>query len=423
MPDSRGVILIVDDSPANLTLLDSILQEQGYTVRAAISGELALKNIQRQLPDLVLLDVNMPGMSGYDVCKALKDDPALAEVPVIFVSAASDTADKLRAFEEGGVDYVTKPFQTQEVLARVETHLTLAAARKELEQKNSALENALAELKQAQAQLVQSEKMAALGMLTAGIAHELNNPLNFVAASVQALRKIVTPFEQLIRLCEESHHHCGHFEKWCRENNHADLCETLVELVDNSCYGANRATEIVRGLRVFTRLDESGMKNTDLHENLDSVLLLLNSRYQNRIRIIRDYGELPTWECQPGKLNQVFMNLVSNAIDAIYAKPETSDRDEIVISTRLENRSGGYYAIVEISDTGTGMTDEVKQKLFQPFFTTKEVGDGVGLGLAISYGIVRDHEGAIEVESAPGKGSVFRVIIPQERSRKEVDQS
>lgn len=422
MSDGKGSILIVDDSTANLMLLESILKEHGYNVRAAISGELALMTIKRQAPDIILLDVNMPGMNGYEVCRALKADTLLAEIPVIFVSAATDTADKLRAFEEGGVDYVTKPFQTQEVLARVETHLTLSKARNELEQKNMALESAMTELKQTQAQLVQSEKMAALGMLTAGIAHELNNPLNFIAASVQALKKIVTPFEQLIHLCEKAGENCDHFKKWCGENDHKELCGTLIELVDNSCYGANRAAEIVRGLRVFTRLDESGLKSTDLHENLESVLLLLHNRYLKRIKITKNYGELPTWVCQPGKLNQAFMNLISNAIDAIYAKQEQGQDDEIVITTRLEERADKFYAVIEISDTGVGMTDEIRKRLFQPFFTTKDVGEGVGLGLAITHGIVQDHGGVIEVETSPGKGSLFRVIIPQDRSGKENDQ-
>ena len=422
MSDGKGSILIVDDSTANLMLLESILKEHGYNVRAAISGELALMTIKRQAPDIILLDVNMPGMNGYEVCRALKADTLLAEIPVIFVSAATDTADKLRAFEEGGVDYVTKPFQTQEVLARVETHLTLSKARNELEQKNVALESAMTELKQTQAQLVQSEKMAALGMLTAGIAHELNNPLNFIAASVQALKKIVTPFEQLIHLCEKAGENCDHFKKWCGENDHKELCGTLIELVDNSCYGANRAAAIVRGLRVFTRLDESGLKSTDLHENLESVLLLLHNRYLKRIKITKNYGELPTWVCQPGKLNQAFMNLISNAIDAIYAKQEQGQDDEIVITTRLEERADKFYAVIEISDTGVGMTDEIRKRLFQPFFTTKDVGEGVGLGLAITHGIVQDHGGVIEVETSPGKGSLFRVIIPQDRSGKENDQ-
>jgi C4-dicarboxylate-specific signal transduction histidine kinase len=341
----------------------------------------------------------------------------LAEIPVIFVSAAVDTTDKLKAFEEGGVDYVTKPFQPLEVLARVETHLTLSRVRRELEDKNRELEQALNDLRLAQTQLVQSEKMAALGLLTAGIAHELNNPLNFIAASVQGLKKTVAPVDELMALCQllpqETADAVERIADWSREHQAAELRETMNELVDNACYGANRAAEIVTGLRVFSRLDEAEQKSANLHECLDAALMLLHSRYRDQIRIERNYGELPPWLCQPGKLNQVFMNLLANAVDAIFAKPRPGADEVIRVATRLEERQGCICAVVEIADTGTGMTQEVKTKLFQPFFTTKEVGKGVGLGLAISHGIVRDHGGSIEVESEAGRGSLFRVVLPQ----------
>ena len=417
MDESKGTILVVDDTPANLQLLESILQEKGYAVRAAISGQMALKAVRHQPPDIILLDINMPAMNGYEVCRELKSDPLLAEIPVIFVSAAVDTADKLKAFEEGGVDYVTKPFQPLEVLARVETHLTLFRVRRELEDKNRELEQAMNDLRLAQTQLVQSEKMAALGLLTAGIAHELNNPLNFIAASVQGLKKTVAPVDELMALCQllpqETADAVERIADWSREHQAAELRETMNELVDNACYGANRAAEIVTGLRVFSRLDEAEQKSANLHECLDAALMLLHSRYRDQIRIERNYGELPPWLCQPGKLNQVFMNLLANAVDAIFAKPGPGADEVIRVATRLEERQGRICAVVEIADTGTGMTQEVKTKLFQPFFTTKEVGKGVGLGLAISHGIVRDHGGSIEVESEAGRGSLFRVVLPQ----------
>lgn len=418
MPESKGIILVVDDTPANLQLLESILQEKGYTVRAAISGQMALKAVRHQTPDIILLDINMPEMNGFEVCRVLKSDPALVDIPVIFVSAAVDTADKLHAFEEGGVDYVTKPFQPLEVLARVTTHLSLSRVRKELADKNQELEQAMCNLKLAQTQLVQSEKMAALGLLTAGIAHELNNPLNFVAASVQALKKIVTPLDELMNLCQSQPQANAAetvelMDAWNRQHKPVELQQTMNELVNNACYGVARAAEIVSSLRIFSRLDEAEQKSANLHECLDAALLLLHSRYSDKIRIERKYGELPPWLCQPGKLNQVFMNLLSNAVDAIFAKPETGKDEIIRISTRTEERSGRYYAVIEIADSGIGMTEEVKQRLFQPFFTTKDVGKGVGLGLAISHGIVHDHGGTIEVESEAGHGSLFRVLLPQ----------
>ncbi|WP_136515672.1 hybrid sensor histidine kinase/response regulator [Geomonas edaphica] len=417
MTEKTAMILIVDDTPANLQLLESILKEKGYEVRGAINGPMALKAARLQPPDLVMLDINMPEMNGFEVCRALKEDPALASIPVIFVSAAVETADKLRAFDEGGVDYVTKPFQAQEVLARVETHLELSRVRGELQRQNAELARTLENLTRAQVHLVQSEKMAALGLLTAGVAHELNNPLNFIAASVQGLKKTVAPIDELMALCQAlpggvCDEVIGRIETWCRDNELGELRESMNELVNNACYGANRAAEIVSSLRIFSRMDEAERKSVNLHECLDAALLLLNGSYKDRIRIERHYDDLPPWLCQPGRLNQVFMNLLANAVDAILAKPEKVDAT-IRVSTRMEERDGRCCAVVEIADSGTGMTDEVRKHLFEPFFTTKEVGKGVGLGLSISHGIVRDHQGVIEVESRAGQGSAFRVILPQ----------
>ncbi|WP_136523769.1 hybrid sensor histidine kinase/response regulator [Geomonas ferrireducens] len=417
MTEKTAMILIVDDTPANLQLLESILKEKGYEVRGAINGSMALKAARLQPPDLVMLDINMPEMNGFEVCRALKGDPALASIPVIFVSAAVETADKLRAFDEGGVDYVTKPFQAQEVLARVETHLELSRVRGELQRQNAELARTLENLTRAQVHLVQSEKMAALGLLTAGVAHELNNPLNFIAASVQGLKKTVAPIDELMALCQAlpggvCDEVTGRIETWCRDNELGELRESMNELVNNACYGANRAAEIVSSLRIFSRMDEAERKSVNLHECLDAALLLLHGSYKDRIRIERHYDDLPPWLCQPGRLNQVFMNLLANAVDAILAKPEKVD-ETIRVSTRMEERDGRCCAVVEIADSGTGMTDAVLTHLFEPFFTTKEVGKGVGLGLSISHGIVRDHQGVIEVESRAGQGSAFRVILPQ----------
>jgi signal transduction histidine kinase len=270
------------------------------------------------------------------------------------------------------------------------------------------------ELRLAQAQLVQSEKMAALGLLTAGIAHELNNPLNFVAASVQALKKTVAPVDQLMALCAgEPAGIPAAIAAWSREHAPAELREIMNELVENACHGANRAAEIVAGLRVFSRLDEGQRKCANLHDCLDATLMLLHSRYDDRIRVERSYGDLPPWLCQPGKLNQVFLNLLANAVDAIFEKEPPGDDETIRVATRLEEQDGRFVALVEIADTGVGMTPEVQERLFQPFFTTKEVGKGVGLGLAISHGIVAELGGRIEVESEAGHGSTFRVVLPQ----------
>ncbi|MBF0408183.1 MAG: response regulator [Candidatus Riflebacteria bacterium] len=417
MSEKNNIILVIDDTPPNLELLSTILKKEGYDVRPAISGKVALKASHLQIPDLILLDINMPEMDGFQVCRAFKSDARLAEVPIVFISAATETSEKLKAFQEGGVDYVTKPFQPLEVLARVKTHISLAVAKAELQAKNEALESTMKKLNLAQTHLVQSEKMSALGILTAGIAHELNNPLNFISGSVQGLRKTIFPINELISFCQS-------FEKsseidfrqklqiWIENNPPAELFETINELVKNACIGSERASEIVKGLRIFSRLDEADTKKINLHENIDAALLLLRSRYNHQIKIIRNYRSLPSWICQPGKLNQVFMNLLNNSIDAILSKPDISPDETITITTTMDERESVPWLKVSISDTGIGMSDETKNHLFQPFFTTKDVGKGVGLGLAISHGIIKDHQGTIEVESSENKGSTFLISLP-----------
>lgn len=411
-----GDVLVVDDNPANLQLLETILQERGYSVRGALSGQVALRAARSRPPDIVLLDIRMPEMTGFDVCRELQADERLRPVPVIFISAATDPEDKVRAFREGGRDYVTKPFQAEEVLARVATHLSLARAQADLEARNAALEKALADLKAAQARLVESEKLASLGLLTAGIAHELNNPLNFVAGSVQGIRRTLDPVRQLLadftRLAEDRPSLSDTLREWLEANDADELRGTLEELSVNACTGVERAAEIVRGLRIFSRLDEADRKATNLHENLEAALLLIHSRYAGRIRVDRQYAELPPWLCQPGRINQVFMNLLVNAVDSILGKANPGPDEVIGIRTRLEDRAGSRWAVVEVSDTGIGMGARVREHLFEPFFTTKEAGRGTGLGLAISRTIVQEHGGLIEVESCEGAGSTFRVFLP-----------
>ncbi|MBF0546932.1 MAG: hybrid sensor histidine kinase/response regulator [Candidatus Riflebacteria bacterium] len=420
----NSIIMIVDDNPAHVQLLSAILQEEGYEIYPVLNGKIALETGQLHPPDLILLDINMSEMNGFEVCKAFKSDLRLVEIPIIFISAAVETADKLKAFQEGGVDYITEPFQPLEVLARVKTHLSLANAKTELRANNEALETIMEKLNLAQSHLIQSEKMSTLGLLTAGIAHELNNPLNFISGSVQGLRKTVSPIEKLIKLCEFLLHSPNlegkeKLQEWIEKNQPADLLETINELVKNACFGAERVSEIVQGLRIFSRLDEAEIKRIDLHENIDSALLLLRNRYKEIIKIIKNYGPFTTWFCQPGKLNQVFMNLFSNSIDAIFSKKELTQNENITITTRIEERDSSPWAIIEISDTGIGMSDNVIKHLFQPFFTTKDVGKGVGLGLAIAHGIILDHRGTIEVKSSLNKGSFFRILLPHREFKGE----
>jgi signal transduction histidine kinase len=254
----------------------------------------------------------------------------------------------------------------------------------QVEASNRELASALQDLQQAQVQLVQSEKMASLGRLVAGVAHEINNPVSFIATSVSPLRR------RLERAASAA------------PPDVRRLLGEAEEIVGIMARGAERTTAIVQDLRSFSRLGEATRKPVDLHDGLDTTLRLLEPRWRERVTVHRDYGDLPHVECDPGQLNQVFMNVLANACDAVGAG------GNIWITTRVE----GEMAVVTIRDDGPGIAPEVLDRIFDPFFTTKDVGHGTGLGLAISHQVVTGHGGRIEVESAPAAGATVRITIP-----------
>jgi PAS domain S-box-containing protein len=268
------------------------------------------------------------------------------------------------------------------------------------------LEEALENLRKSQQQLVQSEKMASLGVLTAGIAHEINNPVNFVAANVEPLRRDVEDILRVLEAFQAAAEGRLPLAEAVRTKEELDLDTAVAELkslLDGMLEGSRRTLEIVRGLRQFTRLDEDAMKPTRLVDGLESTLALLTREYEGRVDIRRDYRPVPDVECHPGQINQVFMNLLTNALAAIDG-PGTID---------LRLWAEDDTVRVAVSDSGCGMTPEVLAHVFDPFFTTKPVGQGTGLGLSISYGIVERHRGRLLVESRPGQGSTFTLVLPR----------
>lgn len=277
-----------------------------------------------------------------------------------------------------------------------------------VEERTRALQDAMARLVETQNQLVQSEKMASLGMLTAGIAHEINNPINFVSANVKPLRQDIADLLTVLQAYEEVAASSDLRQRFAQAESvktQLDFAYTLQEidtLLDGIEEGANRTAAIVRDLRNFSRLDEDDLKLANIHEGLDSTLALLRRKAGNRIAIAKQYGDVPDIECYPGKLNQVFMNVISNAMDAI------EETGQIDILTDVD----GDTVTIKIRDTGCGMSEDTVANLFQPFFTTKDVGQGTGLGLSISYGIIEKHKGSIHVDSTPGAGTTFIITLP-----------
>ncbi|MCU0568600.1 MAG: response regulator [Oculatellaceae cyanobacterium Prado106] len=494
-PADTGVILIVDDTPTNLEVLFETLTEVGFEVSVATGGESALQKVEYDPPDLILLDVMMPGIDGFETCRRLQANEATQNIPVIFMTALADSTDKVKGLSLGAVDYVTKPFQQDEVLARIRIQLKLRSLGKMLTQQNTQLQQeveerrtaeaalqdlmqvleqrveerttelsqALAQLKQTQTQLVQDEKLATLGQLVAGVAHEINNPVNFIHGNLAHIKQYVRDILDFLHLYKsEFPEATPRLQQKAKSIDLDFLLGDLPKILSSMHVGTDRIREIVQSLRVFSRHDEAEVKEVNIHDGIDSTLMILNSRLKESgdrpgIEIIKEYGDLPKVECYAGQINQVFMNILSNAIDALEEtmmaahiqstataqfteihSDVTSQADHVPtirIRTELlrdnaatengvtqleegrEQEGKGDRIAVWIMDNGPGIPEEVLQRIFDPFFTTKPVGKGTGLGMSISHQIITEkHGGQLRCISAPGKGAMFVIEVPIHRT-------
>jgi signal transduction histidine kinase len=288
---------------------------------------------------------------------------------------------------------------------------------RKLTEKNRYLNDLVEKMKSMQEQMISSEKMASLGQLTAGIAHEINNPINFVSSNISPLKMDLKELKELCiryKALHESKNPADDLKKieaFTKEVDPVFLNKEIETLISGIEEGAGRTKQIVMGLRSFSRLDEDEFKETDIHEGLDSSLMLLRNKLKNRVVVKKEYGTIPSIECIPGKINQVLMNILNNASESI---PEEGT---IHITTGFTKNKKNVE--IRIKDDGIGMTEAVKRRIFEPFFTTKEVGKGTGLGLSITYGIVENHGGSIQVESKPGKGSEFILTLPIKQNDKK----
>jgi two-component system NtrC family sensor kinase len=458
-------ILIVDDNPTNLEVLSETLVTSGFQVAVALDGETALKQIKYHQPELIILDVMMPGIDGFETCKRLKANPLTSEVPIIFATALSDTANKVTGLSLGAVDYITKPFQCEEVLARIKIHLKLRNLDRTLEKQNQLLKQeivqrktaenllqklnqelerrvqnrtyelskALQKLEQAQVQLIHNEKMSSLGRLVAGVAHELNNPVNFIHGNLNPASEYIKDLLTLVELCQQDIHKLPPaIQDYFEQVDFQFIKDDLPKILSSIKIGTQRIRNLVVSLRNFSRLDQAEKKPVDIHEGIESTLLILQKQLKGKpndpsIQIIKKYGELPKIECYPSQLNQVFMNLLSNAIDALdeqNRQPSPGNKIETPTIWIMTERSHEDSVTISIKDNGLGIPKHLQAKIFDPFFTTKAVGKGTGLGLSISYQIiVETHSGELLCHSELGKGTEFVIKIPSciEENKSEND--
>ncbi len=361
------------------------------------------------LKDFAILPYNTFTSNSLQIGSALE---------VILLSFA--LADKINIYKKEKEISQAETLKAVQETARITTEQNIILEAKviertvELQTSNTELNKALVDLKEAESQLVEAEKMASLGQLTAGIAHEINNPINFVTSNVAPLKRdvdmlidAITTIEE-VGLSEDSiEEKQDRIEEYKEEIDFDYLKIEIGHLLKGIHEGASRTAEIVKGLRVFSRLDEDDLKKADINEGLESTLVIANNLLNNKIKLVKQYGNMPFVECYPGKLNQVFLNIISNGIYAIKKKYEDVAGGVLEIATYCDEKN----VYIKIKDNGIGMDETTKKKIFEPFFTTKPVGEGTGLGMSITYNTIKKHNGQIHINSTLGIGTEFIIEL------------
>jgi len=418
-------ILVADDDYVSRLLLTKAVVKNGYDVMQAENGSQAWKIFLEHEPGMIISDWMMPEMDGIELCRRIRRSDKKAYTYIILLTAKDKMTDLVEVFEAGADDYMVKPFNHEELRSRIKTAeriLKLESEHyklhKELIRKNKSLDKALTHLKDTQASMLQTEKMASIGQLAAGVAHEINNPIGFIGSNLNALGDYLKELKILMKyywqlkkelnepslenLSDKVKKQIQTITEYERNIEIDYLMEDIPELLNDCKDGTLRVGRIVGDLKNFAHPGNDRQMLIDINKGLESTLNVVNNEIKYKATVIKDFGKLARVEGYPQKLNQVFMNILVNAAQAIKEKGEI----------RIQTKQQGDNVLIIISDNGSGIEKENISKIFDPFFTTKKIGQGTGLGMNIAYNIIEEHKGTIKVESLVGKGATFTISLP-----------
>ncbi len=422
--ETPKIIMVVDDDRFSRVLARDLLIKEGHIVHEAKDGQESVEQFAGYDPDLILMDVEMPKMNGFQACKLIKEHPEGKDIPVIFVTARDDADFISKAFASGAEDYLLKPVNLTLLRHRITQVLSNHAYKHKVLRQNQALAQALQKLKDTQGHLIQQEKMAGIGQLAAGVAHEINNPLGFINSNFETLNEYVTRLSDVLQLYRklpqllkdaglsspELQNSLDEISDLERKKKLDFILEDLASLFSESRDGLERVAKIIRALRAFSRIDvKNQLEDYDLNEGLETTLIVARNEIKYVAEIKTEFGNVPPIKALGSQINQVLLNLIVNAAQAI--KSSGISDGVITLATFTSAEAVGC----RITNNGPPIPPEVQKRIMEPFFTTKPVGQGTGLGLSISYDIiVKKHGGELSFISDEKNGTTFTLKLPRE---------
>lgn len=430
--EAPKIILVVDDDRFSRVFARDLLSKEGHIVREAKDGQESVEQFSCHEPDLILMDVEMPNMNGFEACKLIKEHPEGKDIPIIFVTSRDDADFISKAFASGAEDYLLKPVNVTLLRHRIARILSNQAYKQKVLRQNQALAQALQKLKETQGHLIQQEKMAGIGQLAAGVAHEINNPLGFVNSNFETLSEYVGRLSDVLQLYRklpqvlkdaalsnpELQNSLDEIAALERKKKLDFILDDLASLFSESRDGLERVAKIIRALRAFSRIDvKNQLEDYDLNEGLETTLIVARNEIKYVAEIKTAFGDVPMIKALGGQVNQVLLNLIVNAAQAI----KNSGISDGAIT--LETFASAEDVGCRITNNGPAIPLEIQKRIMEPFFTTKPVGQGTGLGLSISYDIiVKQHGGELSFISNESSGTTFTLKLPRETKINSEDQ-